>query len=98
MSFLEDLPAEDQGILCACQIEECLCQDTADFRWRGEALCGCCLGDCPDVHPERAVALWRKLSDGMAAATASKEMVSEGGPLGEEDLAAPIRFRIRRRE
>lgn len=86
MSFLEDLAPDDLGTLCACALQGCSCGQTADFRWRGEALCGCCLGDCPDVHPERYAELHRGLLEVAAAVEASNEMVSEGGPVGPEKV------------
>lgn len=38
------------GAKCAC--ERCACTNEADCGSAEHPICGCCLSDCPDVHPE----------------------------------------------
>ena len=38
-----------EGQMCQCQ--ECYCVDEADMPCGELFLCGCCMADCPDVHP-----------------------------------------------
>lgn len=42
------LPARGTG--CSC--DECACDNQADAGTIERPMCGCCLADCPDVHPE----------------------------------------------
>lgn len=41
------LPA--RGTRCSCK--DCVCRNEADAGTLQHPLCGCCLADCPDVHP-----------------------------------------------
>lgn len=43
-----DLPA--RGTQCSCG--KCGCENEADAGSAAHPMCGCCLADCPDVHPE----------------------------------------------
>lgn len=43
-----DLPA--RGTRCSCK--DCVCENKADAGTVEHPYCGCCLADCPDVHPE----------------------------------------------
>ncbi|GAA3932544.1 hypothetical protein GCM10022383_08820 [Microbacterium soli] len=57
LTFVGDLDDEQRvaqgmpprGTACGCQ--ECSCANEADLWWGGSPICGCCLADCPDVHP-----------------------------------------------
>lgn len=42
-----DLPARGTG--CSCIV--CVCENEADAGSVAHPMCGCCLADCPDVHP-----------------------------------------------
>jgi hypothetical protein len=42
-----NLPA--RGTRCSCK--ECVCENDADAGSAACPMCGCCLADCPDVHP-----------------------------------------------
>lgn len=42
-----DLPARGTG--CSCI--DCVCENEADAGSVAHPMCGCCLADCPDVHP-----------------------------------------------
>lgn len=53
------------GAACECSLAECHCKAAADFVVEGQALCGCCYGDCPEVHPHRAAELWASLGPAM---------------------------------
>jgi hypothetical protein len=44
-----DLPA--RGMRCSCPV--CVCVNEADAGSVARPMCGCCLADCPDVHPKR---------------------------------------------
>lgn len=37
------------GTPCACS--RCTCSNDADMGTPEHPICGCCLADCPDVHP-----------------------------------------------
>lgn len=39
-----------RGTLCACPL--CSCVNEADVGSVEHPICGCCLADCPDVHPD----------------------------------------------
>lgn len=43
-----DLPV--RGTRCSCT--DCVCENEADAGSLDHPFCGCCLADCPDVHPE----------------------------------------------
>lgn len=47
--FELDLPP--RGTRCTCAV--CLCENDADAGSVEHPMCGCCLADCPDVHPAR---------------------------------------------
>lgn len=47
-----DLPP--RGTACRCA--KCACANEADSGSVAHPLCGCCLADCPDVHPEKDAA------------------------------------------
>jgi len=43
----------DGGVRCECQKPGCSCSNDADLILAdGSRVCGCCLVDCPDVHPD----------------------------------------------
>lgn len=42
-----DLPARGTG--CSCIV--CVCESEADASSVAHHMCGCCLAECPDVHP-----------------------------------------------
>lgn len=48
-----DLPV--RGTRCSCT--DCVCENEADAGTREHPFCGCCLADCPDVHPELKVTI-----------------------------------------
>lgn len=35
-----------------CSCGKCACENDADAGSTARPMCGCCLADCPDVHPE----------------------------------------------
>ena len=37
----------------ACTCEDCRgeCGNQAEVQWSKGGICGCCMADCPDVHP-----------------------------------------------
>ena len=71
---------------CGCSLEECSCEDNADFLTdKGLPICGCCLGDCPDVHPLQYAKLSKAMEEAIATDVAGREMASEGGRVLPED-------------
>jgi len=43
----------ERGVRCECQKPGCSCTSDADLILPdGARVCGCCLVDCPDVHPD----------------------------------------------
>ncbi|QAY60000.1 hypothetical protein ET475_08345 [Microbacterium protaetiae] len=44
-----DLGLPARGTMCACS--RCACENEADAGRIEHPICGCCLADCPDVHP-----------------------------------------------
>lgn len=89
-TFQAEVPG---GTLCACTVAECSCTDTADLITpRGMPICGCCFGDCPDVHPEASAKLRRRFKDSWAAHEQSLAMVSEGGQPDAADDTNVVRL------
>ena len=74
------LRTEEEGILCGCNLPECLCDDTADFFLGDRPYCGCCAGDCPDVHPLAAEELMRRFHETEEMEEQIRGMVAEGSP------------------
>lgn len=54
-----DLPA--RGTRCTCAA--CVCENDADAGSVEHPICGCCLADCPDVHPDTDLAPRTRVSD-----------------------------------
>ena len=42
-----------RGTRCGC--DRCECQNEADIGTVEDPICGCCLADCPDVHPDAEI-------------------------------------------
>jgi hypothetical protein len=42
-----------KGTKCACS--KCSCENEADVGSVEHPICGCCLADCPDVHPDAEI-------------------------------------------
>lgn len=43
----------ERGVRCECRKPGCSCSNDADLILAdGSRVCGCCLVDCPDVHPD----------------------------------------------
>ena len=38
-----------RGLKCSCT--RCSCENEGDVGALEHPICGCCLADCPDVHP-----------------------------------------------
>jgi hypothetical protein len=43
-----DLPS--RGTTCSCDV--CGCENDADAGSIAHPMCGCCLADCPEIHPK----------------------------------------------
>ena len=43
----------ERGVRCKCRRPGCSCNNDADLILADRSrVCGCCLVDCPDVHPD----------------------------------------------
>ena len=69
-----------RGTKCACT--RCACTNEADCGSVEHPICGCCLADCPDVHPEgeggRAVSASGTGRDRSASLRAEADAIRRG--------------------
>lgn len=69
-----------RGTKCAC--ERCVCTNEADCGSAEHPICGCCLADCPDAHPEaeggRAVSASETGRDRLASLRAEADAIRRG--------------------
>lgn len=78
---------------CECKREECSCTDSADFvTSTGIAICGCCFGDCPDVHPEASAKLMHRIAVAFEVEERGLAMVDEGGQVLDSDEDRVLRL------